>query len=94
MIGERTAEFEYLRVEADAEAGLRYVAHPMAREGTAFALARLAEGLAEFENPEHDFPERIRYERTGADTMQATVEGERGGRPARIEFRFRRTATR
>ena len=42
---------------------------------------------AEFANPEHDFPQRIRYTRDG-DLLQAELSG--GNPMRRIEFRFRK----
>ena len=67
-----------------------YVAKP--RENTypvAFRLASLENGTAVFENPTHDFPQRIIYRRSGPDSMTAAIEGPGdGGQPQRIEFSF------
>ncbi len=41
----------------------------------AFALTRCAEGRLLFENPEHDFPQRVAYERGENGTLLAWVEG-------------------
>jgi hypothetical protein len=50
---------ESLRIEADAS-GVRYVASPSGQAPTVFALTSLDAGRAVFENPQHDFPQRIR----------------------------------
>jgi hypothetical protein len=67
-----------------------YVAKP--RENTypvAFRLTSLENGTAVFENPTHDFPQRIIYRRSGPDSMTAAIEGPGdGGQPRRIEFPF------
>lgn len=55
-----SAWFEYLRI-VEEEAGIVYVASPGGKGETRFALAELSPGLAAFENPEHDFPQRIEY---------------------------------
>lgn len=56
VAGEKTVEFEYLRIEQRAD-GIYYVAHPEARcPATDFKLARASATEAVFENPQHDFP--------------------------------------
>lgn len=41
----------------------------------AFPLTRCAEGRLLFENPQHDFPQRVAYERGEDGTLLAWVEG-------------------
>jgi len=55
-----------------------------------FRLVALEGRSAVFENPEHDFPQRISYELRGDGTLLAAIEGPGGanGAPRRIEFRF------
>ncbi len=57
--------FEFLRIEA-REGDIVYLASPKGRPATPFPLARLEERSVTFENPEHDFPQRIRYSRDAA----------------------------
>ena len=81
-------EFEFLRVERTA-GNVDYVAQPSGRPPTRFRLADASATHSEFANPEHDFPQRIRYTREG-DLLRAEISG---GNPARrIEFRFRKVA--
>lgn len=51
-----------------------------------FASVELKEGLMAFENPKHDFPQRIRYEKRGADSLYAEVSGPYEGQEARQAF--------
>ena len=82
----RTAAFEFLRIEARDE-GLVYVAHPGGRSpGTEFPATQVSADAVRFENPEHDFPTWILYERRGPDGCTATV----GGESERFELAYRR----
>lgn len=87
VAGEKTVEFEYLRIEERAE-GIFYVAHPKGRcPGTDFKLTHASATEAVFENPQHDFPKRIIY-RKGEDSLTASIDGGEGTRS--ISFAFRR----
>ncbi len=78
VAGDKTVEFEYLRIEQRAD-GIYYVAHPKARcPGTDFKLTRASATEAVFENPQHDFPKRIIYRKTGDDSLTATIDGGEG----------------
>ena len=78
VAGDKTVEFEYLRIEQRAD-GIYYVAHPKARyPGTDFKLTRATATEAVFENPQHDFPKRIIYRKTGEDGLTATIDGGEG----------------
>jgi len=55
-------------------------------KATGFPLARSAASEWVFENRAHDFPQRIVY-RLGSDgELLARIEGERGGKPAAVDF--------
>ena len=43
-----------------------------------------------FENPEHDFPQRVGYRRDGADGLQAWIEGQANGKSRRVDFSYQR----
>lgn len=90
--GGRTIEYEFVVIREDTEHTLAYVAHPSGQAMTAFALARLADREVTFENPAHDFPQRIGYrlDATGK-TLLAWIEGTRDGRARRVEFPLVRT---
>jgi hypothetical protein len=79
-------EFEFLRVER-AGGQVDYVAQPSGRPPTRFRMTDTSVTHAEFANPEHDFPQRIRYTRD-ADVLRAELSG--GNPVRRVEFRFRK----
>jgi len=78
--------FEFLRIEArDGE--IYYMASPRGREPTPYRLAELADSAAVFANPEHDFPKRLSYSRTG-NTLLVRAEGDENGKPRALEWRW------
>ena len=87
VAGEKTVEFEYLRIEQRAD-GIYYVAHPKARcPGTDFKLTRASATEAVFENPQHDFPKRIIYRKGADDSLTATVDGGEGTKATTFAYR-------
>jgi hypothetical protein len=70
--GERLGEFEFLRLQAGEDGVPAYLAQPGGQPAIPFRLTAHDATSATFDNPAHDFPQRIRYVRTG-DTMVATI---------------------
>ena len=88
VVGEKTAEFEYLRIEQRADGNIYYVAHPKARcPGTDFKLTRASASEAVFENPEHDFPKRIIYRKTADDSLTASIDAGEGSKSMTFAFK-------
>jgi len=82
-------EFTLLRQEPGGE--IVYVANPSKQSETVFRLTSLMEGVAVFENPEHDFPKKIIYARQADGNLLAAIEGPgRDGKLRRVEYPFRR----
>ncbi len=80
------AFFEYLRIEQQGDSVL-YVASPMGKKETRFLLVLTGKGFARFENPAHDYPVRIEYERTAADELTARISDADGGTQRSWVFR-------
>jgi hypothetical protein len=93
VVGGRTQDFEYLRLEPRA-AGVYYVAVPSGQKETAFALAdRKADGadtVFTFRHPTQEFPQTIIYRRATGGWLYVHVEGKVGGEERRIIYPFRR----
>ena len=86
IAGDKTVEFEYLRIE-QREDGIYYVAHPKARcPGTDFKLTRASATEAVFENPQHDFPKRIIYRKTD-DGLTASIDAGEGSKGMSFVFK-------
>ena len=83
------AFFEFLRI-AESGGDLVYYASPAGREATAFKMIEVGADRVVFENPEHDFPQRIGYQRDGNDELVVWIEGDADGETPRSEWRWRR----
>ncbi|HEY8877200.1 MAG TPA: DUF6265 family protein [Roseateles sp.] len=88
----RVVEFEFMQIRADADGKLAYIAQPQGRPPTEFGLLRQGEAEAVFENPAHDFPQRVSYRREAADRLVARIEGMMKGKERGIDFPMQRVA--
>ncbi|MFN2315648.1 MAG: DUF6265 family protein [Gemmatimonadales bacterium] len=92
LVGDAARGFEHLRLHA-REGRLTYTAIPSGQAETAFTSITVSDSLLVFENLQHDFPQRIAYRRTSADSITARVEGPGpAGATRGFELRFARMA--
>ena len=78
VVGEKTAEFEYLRIEQRGDE-IYYVANPNANcPQTDFKLTRLTGQEVIFENPAHDYPKRVRYRKNADGSLLASIDAGEG----------------
>lgn len=83
----KTADYEFMRIEQRAD-GIFFVAKPKANANeTAFKLKSSTANEFVFENPEHDFPQRVIYKLNGK-TMAGRIEGMQNGKSMGIDFPF------
>lgn len=80
--------FEFLRINNTQE-GVAYFAQPGGKPATAFKLMKLEGQSVVFENPEHDFPQRILYRREG-DVLHARIEGTINGKDRAKDWEFKK----
>jgi hypothetical protein len=80
------ADFEFMRI-APHEGGYAFFGSPRGRPAVAFKLVSIGPDRVVFENPAHDFPQRITYERAG-DALTARVET--ADRAQGMSWRYRR----
>ena len=84
-------EFEQLRIYARG-GRVVYAASPSGQSSAEFEAGATTDSMVVFENPTHDFPQRIIYRRLGTDSLAARIEGARGGRTRGIDFPYQRTS--
>jgi hypothetical protein len=83
--GARMTAFEFLPI-VEKDGKLLYIAQPGGRTATEFILVELEETRAVFENPYHDHPQRISYERID-EQLAAEISFIDGGSPQRFDFK-------
>ena len=71
--GDMTTGFEFFRI-ADIDGVQSFIAQPSGNPPTVFGRTDGGEFWVRFENPEHDFPQRIEYRREG-DSLHAEAAG-------------------
>lgn len=86
----KSISFEFLRVVNNGH-GLFYIAKPSdAKEETPFMISKLGEKEAIFENPKHDFPQRIIYRLEQKDALFARIEGTVNGQLKGMDIPMKR----
>jgi Domain of unknown function (DUF6265) len=86
----KTVEFEFMELRHLPDGKLAFIAHPSGQRTTVFPVLRISDSEVVFENPEHDFPQRVAYVRDGESKLRARIEGNRKGTLRVIEFPMRR----
>jgi hypothetical protein len=83
----RTVWFEFQRIEQQGDQ-IVYLAQPNGQSpATPFALKEASAARVVFENPTHDFPQRIIYWKDGND-LRARIEGTMNGKAGSEEWRW------
>jgi len=85
--GDSLVEYELVVVRERAGV-LTYHAHPSGQAGAVFTAQALSDSVVVFENPAHDFPQRVGYRRVGTDSLLAWIEGPIQGTARRVEFPY------
>jgi len=89
VVDGRTREYEFVRVMA-VDGRLAYIAKPSGQAEATFPMKSLEDGLVVFENPTHDFPQRVIYRRNTDGTLTARIEGTIKGEARGRDFRYKR----
>lgn len=88
----KTVEFEFMQIRAVESGQLVFIAMPSGQRTTVFPLLRLGEAEVVFENPQHDFPQRVIYRLEDGTRLRARIEGMRSGALRVFEFPMNRVS--
>jgi hypothetical protein len=86
--GSETTAYEFVVITVQ-DGRLAYRAQPSGQAPATFLSTEVTDARVVFENPQHDFPQRVGYRREGTE-LAAWIEGVSSGRTRRVEFPYRR----
>lgn len=86
----KTREYEFLQIREEQDGAIYYVAKPSGQPEGSFKLIKLQNREATFENPEHDFPQRIIYRLQPDGSLFARIEGTFKGQQRGIDYPMKR----
>jgi hypothetical protein len=91
--GGRTVAHEFIQIREE-NGDVFYVAKPSGQEGASFKLVSDDPNALVFENPSHDFPQRIIYRLEADGSLMAMVEGMVDGKLRQEKFPMQRVECR
>lgn len=86
----RTVAVEFLQIRERDDGTAELIALPSGQGETRFRLLESSSRHVLFENPDHDFPQRVSYRLDAPGHLSAAIEGEESGRTRRVSFPLRR----
>jgi len=84
----RPGQFEFMRIAPTSDGRLAFHVAPSGQPATVFPLKSFEGGRVVFENPEHDFPQRVVYWDKGDGVVGARIEGSVNGQVRAMEWSF------
>ncbi len=85
----KTVSHEFMQIRETGSGQIAFIALPSGQKEASFPLVRLSGQEAVFENPQHDFPQRVIYRRNG-DLLTGRVEGSESGEAKGFDFPMKR----
>lgn len=86
----KTVEFEFTQIREDKEGSIYYVAKPSGQAEASFKLVKWENKEAVFENPQHDFPQRVIYRLQPDGSLFARVEATANGKTRGLDYPYKR----
>jgi hypothetical protein len=87
--GGKTVAHEFMQIREIEPGRIAFIALPSGQSEATFPLVSLTGQEAVFENPQHDFPQRVIYRRD-KDLLTGRIEGLRNGQVRGIDFPLKR----
>jgi hypothetical protein len=87
-----TVDYEFLQIRRNAEGKIVYIALPSGQTETSFVLTAATQDTFTFDNPQHDFPQRVIYRRMPEGRLWVRIEGNRDGAARGVDFPMQRAA--
>lgn len=82
----KTVAFEFMHISEDDAGKIVLTALPSGQAKARFALTSVSDNKVVFENPGHDFPQKIMYHLQDRDTLIGRIEGVIDGNDQAVDF--------
>jgi hypothetical protein len=86
----RTVAHEFMQIRQIESGRIAFIANPSGQAEATFPVKSLGEREVVFENPTHDFPQRVIYRLDQGGVLRARIEGLVAGTPRAEDFPMRR----
>jgi hypothetical protein len=86
----KTVAYEFMQIRSTDDGGIEFIARPSGQTGASFQMQVLSEDEVVFENPDHDFPQRVIYRLESPGNLAASIEGNVKGEDRTIDFPMKR----
>jgi len=71
----KTMEFEFMQIRQEPGGGILFIAKPSGQPEATFKLIKGGDREVIFENPQHDFPQRVIYRLQSDGSLLGRIEG-------------------
>jgi hypothetical protein len=92
VAGDKTVFTEHLQIREQDGGLVLSVSIGIGNRATPFRAVRVAAKEIVFENPEHDFPQRIIYRQEAEGSLLGRIEGQEKGKSRAIDFPMKRSS--
>jgi len=87
----KTVEFEFMQLRLNDAGKLVFIALPSGQKEVTFVATAVSTNSVTFENPQHDFPQRVRYSLQPDGRLDVRIEGMLSGVLRGEDFPLKRT---
>jgi Domain of unknown function (DUF6265) len=88
----KVTDYEFMRIRREDDGELYFIARPARQPEASFKLVKSGPRELMFENPQHDFPQRIIYRLEGDGSLTARIEGTSQGKERGFDYPLKRVA--
>jgi hypothetical protein len=82
----KTVEFEFTQIRQEANGEIHFIAKPSGQPEATFKLIKGSANEVVFENPQHDFPQRVIYRLQSEGSLLGRIEGVSKGKEKSVDF--------
>ena len=82
----KTVEFEFTQIRQEASGEIFFIAKPSGQPEASFKMIKGGANEVVFENPQHDFPQRVIYRRQSDGSLLGRIEGVSKGKEKSVDF--------